>query len=210
MKLKALPHVVLGAILALGTVGWLIMPGAFGRGVIVGLFGALAVIVGGVVVFGRIMRKRIYTKLKPPPLPTGSWDYSMDVTDLDGVPVSAEHWAGKVLVLNFWGTWCAPCVAELPSLRRLLDQTADLGVQFGFITREDASVVRQFLDRQGIDLPVYLLRGEPPECFTTRAIPATFVLDRAGSVVMRHLGAAAWDEPSAVAFVRGLAATPAA
>ena len=103
----------------------------------------------------------------------------------------------------------APCVAEMPSLRRLLDETADLDVQFGFITREDPPVVRRFVEKRGIDLPVYVLSGEPPECFKGRAIPATFVLDKAGTIALRHFGAARWDAENVVAFVRGLAATPA-
>ena len=97
----------------------------------------------------------------------------------------------------------------MPSLGRLRDETADLDVQFGFITREDPPVVRQFIEKRGIELPVYVLTGEPPECFKVRAIPATFVLDKAGMIAMGHFGAAAWDADSVVAFVRGLAAKPA-
>jgi hypothetical protein len=81
-------------------------------------------------------------------------------------------------------------------------------VRFGFVTREEAGVVRPFVEKRGIDLPIYLLKGEPPECFKTRGVPATFVLDRHGSIAMQHVGAAAWDADSIVAFVRGLAAKP--
>jgi hypothetical protein len=96
----------------------------------------------------------------------------------------------------------------MPNLQRLLARTADLDVQFGFITTEEARVVREFIRKRGIDLPIYVLSGEPPECFKGRAIPATFVLDKAGMIALRHLGAAKWDDESVIAFVRGLAATP--
>ena len=209
MKRKSRRFLVLGstAIVTLGA--WILVPNPFGHGVIVGVLAALSSIVAGIVVFGRIMRKRMAGRLKPPPLPTGSWDYSMEVTDLDGAAVSFSHSAGQVLVLNFWATWCAPCVAEMPSLARLREETADLDVQFGFITREEPPVVRQFVEKRGIDLPIYVLVGEPPECFKGRAIPATFVLDKGGMIAMRHFGAAAWDADGVVAFVRGLAAKPA-
>ena len=209
MKRRAKPILVLVAVVAALVVAWLIVPGPFGHGVIVGIIVALGLLISGMVAFARIMRRRMTGGLKPPPLPTGSWDYAMEVEDLDGAPVSFSQSVGRVLVLNFWATWCAPCVAEMPSLERLRDETADLDVQFAFITREDPPVVRQFIEKRGIDLPVYVLSGEPPECFKGRAIPATFVLDKDGMIAMRHFGAAAWDSDSVVAFVRGLAAKPA-
>jgi len=208
MKRKARPLFVLGVGATVGVVMWFLVPGPFSHGVIVGLFVGLGSIIGGFTVFIRIMKKRLTGKLKPPPLPTSSWDYSMDLADLNGTPVSFSDSAGKVLVLNFWATWCAPCVAEMPSLQRLHDVTADLDVRFAFITREDPDVVRQFVEKKGIDLPIYVLSGEPPECFKGRAIPATFVLDKAGMIALRHFGAAAWDADGVVAFVRGLAAKP--
>ena len=209
MKGKTKARFVLAAVVAALVVAWLIVPGPFGHGVIVGVLVAIGSCLGALVVFGKIMKKRMTGGLKPPPLPTGTWDYAMELRDLDGATVSFAQSAGKVIVLNFWATWCAPCVAEMPSLARLRDETADLDVQFGFITREEAPVVRQFIEKRGIDLPIYVLAGEPPECFTGRAIPATFVLDKAGMIAMRHFGAAAWDADSVVAFVRGLAAKPA-
>lgn len=208
MKRRAKPILVLVAVVAALVVAWLIVPGPFGRGVIVGIVVALALLVGGMVTFARMMRRRMTGDLKPPPLPTGSWDYEMEVEDLDGAPVDFTQSAGKVLVLNFWATWCAPCVAEMPSLERLRDETADLDVHFAFITREDPPVVRQFIEKRGMDLPVYILAGDPPECFKGRSIPATFVLDKDGMIAMRHFGAAAWDADSVVAFIRGLAAKP--
>ena len=134
----------------------------------------------------------------------------MELVDLAGRQVTLSDSRGKALVLNFWATWCAPCVTEMPNFRRLLDETADLDVQFGFISTEDLPVVQRFVEKKGIDLPVYVLSGEPPDCFKGRSIPATFVLDKAGMIVLRHLGAAKWDAESVVNFVRGLAATPSA
>jgi thiol-disulfide isomerase/thioredoxin len=122
--------------------------------------------------------------------------------------VSFAQFAGRVLVLNFWATWCRPCVAELPSLERLQAASADLGVALACVMREKQEVVRSFVEKHAVALSVFLVEGEPPACFRGRAIPATFVLDKAGRIVMRHVGAARWDDPSVVTFVRGLAAAP--
>lgn len=197
----------LGLVVA-AVAGWLLIPGRFARGIIVGISATLALLVGGMALFVRRMRKRMESALSPPPLPTGAWDYRMDVEDLSGDPVDVEQFRGSVLVLNFWATWCAPCVAEMPSLERLRQATSDLGVAFACVTPEEPAVVRKFIADREIDLPVYIQRGDTPEHFETRSIPATFVIDPSGLVAMRHFGAAAWDDDSVVAYVGGLAAAP--
>ena len=199
---------VLIVIAAIAVVGWLVNPTPFAHGVIIGFLATLGSLLAGIVVLTLVMRKRRGSGLQPPPLPVGSWDYAMALTDLDGAPVTPSQWSGKVLVLNFWATWCAPCLREMPSLQRLLEKTADLDVQFGFITREEPAVVRPFVAKRGLELPIYVLEGEPPACFKTRGIPATFVVGRSGDIAMQHVGAAAWDADSIVAFIRGLAAKP--
>jgi thiol-disulfide isomerase/thioredoxin len=194
---------------ALAVVGWVLVPGPFGHGIMVGLFGALGLLFAGLVGFGRIMRKRLGDRLQPPPLPVESWDYALEGETLAGVSVRFSRFSGKVLIVNFWATWCAPCVAEMPSLERLRAATSDLGVELACLTREQPDPVRKFVEKRGFTLPVYVFGGEPPTCFRSRAIPATFILDQGGRIVMRHFGAARWDDASVVAFVRGLAATPA-
>jgi len=208
MKHKTKLQLVLGLIGITALVAWFLVPSAFAHGVIVGLFAGFGALLAGLLLLRRVTKKRLTARLQPPPLPTNSWDYSMELTALDGRAVNLSDSAGKVLVLNFWATWCAPCVVEIPSLLRLLSATADLDVRFAFITRENPAVVLRFVEKQGINMPIYVLAGEPPECFRGRAIPATFVLDKTGLIAMRHFGAAKWDAESVVAFVRGLAATP--
>lgn len=187
---------------------WFLIPVPFVRGLIIGIVLTLGLIVGGGVLVSKRIKKRFGSDLRPPPLPTRSWDYSMELSDLSGSPVDSSEFSGRVLVLNIWATWCAPCVAELPSLQRLQDQTSELDVAFALVTREPSDVVKKFVEGRGIELPVYLLAGEPPECFQSRAIPATFILDKAGTITMRHFGAAKWDDSSVVSFVRGLASAP--
>lgn len=208
MKTGMRVGISVGAKAGLLLVIWFLFPVPFVRGMIIGVLLTLASIVGGGFLIRKRMKNRFGSRLHPPPLPTKSWDYSMELSDLNGASVDATQFSGRVLVLNFWATWCAPCVAEMPSLQRLREQTSDLDVRFALVTQESSGVVQEFVNERGTDLPIYLLAGDPPECFQSRAIPATFVLDKSGMVAMRHLGAARWDDAGVAAFVRGLAAMP--
>lgn len=209
MERKVRLRLILAGIAAVAVTVWLVVPSPFGHGIVVGFFAGVGSLVAGMLVLGRMLRRKLDKRLEPPPLPTSSWDYSMAVTTLDGEPVKLADFAGEVLVLNFWATRCGPCIVELPGLERLLAATADCGVRFGFITREDPGVVREFVEKRGLQLPIYVLSGDPPECFKSRGIPATFVVDKLGRIALGHVGAARWDDESVVTFVRGLAAVPA-
>lgn len=198
----------LALVLAVAIGVWWFVPNPFIRGLVVGALVAPAVLVLGFVLVVRRMKKRLESKLEPPPLPAGVWDYDMTVADLADERLSFTGFRDKVVVLNFWATWCAPCVAEMPSLERLQESTKDLDVVFACVTREAKDVVESFLAKREIGLPIYLLDGDVPDVFKGRAIPATFILDRSGMIALRHFGAAAWDNEKVVAFVRGLAAAP--
>lgn len=143
----------------------------------------------------------------PKPLPPLTFE------TLDGQPVSLADFAGKVVVLNLWATWCAPCREEMPSLDRLQAQFADrdLVVLALSVDRAGPERVQKFLDEVGVKhLHVY----RDPKAAATRAVkvpglPATILVDRKGQEVGRVLGIAQWDGPAAVAVVEKLLAEPA-
>ena len=189
---------------------WVLVPVPFVRGLVAGAVIGPAALLGGLALITRRIRKRMKVSgsLKPPPLPVGRWDFDMSVQDVKGNRLDFADFSGQVLILNFWATWCGPCVAEMPSLSRLREATSDVEVALACVTREPVEKVRAFLDKRDVDLPIYVLDGDVPECFKSRGIPATFVLDKKGTIVFRHFGAAAWDDESVVGFVRGLALAP--
>ncbi|MFO1047846.1 MAG: TlpA disulfide reductase family protein [Geminicoccaceae bacterium] len=143
----------------------------------------------------------------PQPLPALAFE------TLDGQPASLADFAGKVVVLNLWATWCAPCREEMPSLDRLQAQFAgrDLVVLALSVDRAGPERVQKFLDEVGVkQLHVY----RDPKAAATRAVrvpglPATILVDRKGQEVGRVLGIAQWDGPAAVAAVEKLLAEPA-
>lgn len=132
---------------------------------------------------------------------------------LDGQPATLADFAGKVVVLNLWATWCAPCREEMPSLDRLQAKFADRDVVVLALSVDRAGPerVKQFLDEVGVrHLHVY----RDPKTAATRALkvpglPATLLIDRQVREAGRVLGIAAWDGPAAVAAVEKLLAEPA-
>jgi len=134
----------------------------------------------------------------------GKADFRWRLRTLGGSPTSLEAFRGQVLFINMWATWCGPCVQELASIQVLVDSMKDSGVAFLLVSPEDPEPVERFLRVHGYDLPVYLEVQEMPPAFGLRALPTTFVVDRQGRIVLRHRGAADWDQDAVRSFLLAL------
>jgi thiol-disulfide isomerase/thioredoxin len=115
---------------------------------------------------------------------------------LAGEDLSSEDFAGDVVVVNVWASWCAPCRSEAPTLERLSQEFSDQGVVFiGLNTRDSDTSARSFVERFGLGYPNVidrdgLLQLGFRDSLPPRAIPSTLVIDRSGRVAARVLGAA--------------------
>ena len=116
------------------------------------------------------------------------WE-TFEARDLDGRRWTAAELDGRVVLLDFWATWCAPCLAEIPTLRRASERFGDRGflVLGVSLDRGERRNLESFLRRQGIDWPqVHDGRGvDGPLArrFRVTAVPRTFLIDRAGRIV---------------------------
>lgn len=135
----------------------------------------------------------------------GPAEYAWTLRTLEGDTVRLERYRGRVLFINVWATWCAPCVAEMAGIERLRAALAGSGVEFLLVSPEAEEPVERFLRRYRYELPVLLEGEEMPRGFGLRALPTTFIVDRAGRVALRHRGAADWDQPAVHALLRRLA-----
>jgi thiol-disulfide isomerase/thioredoxin len=170
-------------------------------GIAVGV--VLTVALLGVVVWltMRWVRRRVSAALQPARARSlQGWDYRMRLRTLDGDFVDAESFRERTLFLNFWAPWCAPCVAELPSIERLVARLEGTGVAFACVTTEPLDKVKAFAAHRHLKLPIYVLPDETPPIFETRSIPATFIV-RNGDVISQHIGAARWDTEEVVALL---------
>ncbi|NIA68430.1 TlpA family protein disulfide reductase [Pelagibius litoralis] len=137
-----------------------------------------------------------------PPVPAPSVAFE----SLYGVPLDLGEFKGEVVLVNFWATWCAPCVREMPGLERLHQALKDEGFLVAAVSedRGGADKVVPFLDRLGLkELPVFLdQKGALARAFSVRGLPATFLIDRNGGIVAGLTGPAEWDSPEAIALIR--------
>lgn len=125
---------------------------------------------------------------------------ALDFVDGDGAARSLGEWRGRVVLINLWATWCAPCIEEMPSLDRIAARLGGPGFDVVAIAvdRQGATVVRPFMEKLGLArLQLYL----DPTNGVVRALgapglPVSVVLDREGRELGRVLGAAEWDSPA--------------
>ncbi|MGV3502540.1 MAG: redoxin family protein [Adhaeribacter sp.] len=131
----------------------------------------------------------------------------LQMVDLKGRPASLESLRGKVVFLNIWATWCAPCLAEMPGIQSLYDKVKGDKIAFVLLSVDQAGLekVKKFIDRKGYTFPVYLATGQLPEEFDTGALPTTFVISRAGKIVKTQEGMAEYDTPAFRQYLRDLA-----
>jgi thiol-disulfide isomerase/thioredoxin len=126
--------------------------------------------------------------------------------DLDGRPHDLADYRGKVVVVNFWATWCAPCRDELPSLERLRDALRSRPFEVLAVNvAEGEPRVKRFLAEVPFRLPVLLDRdGDTQRAWKVRGLPATFLLDREGSIRFWYLGELDWAQPKILRTVEAL------
>lgn len=118
---------------------------------------------------------------------------SFRLPDLEGREVASADWAGKILVLNYWATWCPPCLNEMPLLASVQDARGDQGVQVVGIAIDRAGDVRGFLAKHPVSYPVVI--GNPEAVALARKIgnltqglPFTAIFDREGRRVFSRTG----------------------
>ena len=120
--------------------------------------------------------------------------------------VRLTDYSGKLVLLNFWATWCAPCVAEVPSLNNLYERFRDEGlVVLAISIDEEEDVYKRFLERFGVTFPTV----RDPERkvsarYGTMKYPETYLINREGIVIRKYINAQEWDQPEIVNYMRSV------
>jgi len=132
-------------------------------------------------------------------------DFTVQAADGSSARLSGQK--GKIVLLNFWATWCPPCRAEMPAIERLWSKTKDkpftvMGVSVG----EEPGTVKDFIAKQGYSYPIFVdPSGALGSAFGARSIPTTYVLDKSGQAIAGKVGGAPYDSAEAIALFAELA-----
>ena len=128
--------------------------------------------------------------------------------DAKGNTLSLADLHGKVVFLNFWATWCPPCLAEMPSVNKLHQQFKnDSEVVFILVDADsDFAKAQAYMDRKGYQLPVYNIASSIPETLFAGSLPTTVVLDKKGRLSFKEVGAANYASDKFINFINQLKA----
>ena len=137
---------------------------------------------------------------------TGGPTPPLALRDLDGRERPLEAMRRRVVVVNFWATWCAPCVQEMPSLQRLRDRYRDRGLEVVAVNyQENAARIRPFLERNGLDLTVVRDHdGSARTAWRVTVFPTTYVIAPDGTIAYVVVGEADWSAAPIEPAVRRL------
>jgi len=127
----------------------------------------------------------------------GSTAPSWSLPSIDGKTVNLSDFKGKVVVLDFWATWCPPCRKEIPSFIELQKELGDKGLAVVGIAldEEGAKVVKPFAKKNDINYPLVIGKQATSDSYGgIEGIPTTFIIDRDGKIVGKHVGLTSKEE----------------
>ncbi|MBZ5515343.1 MAG: TlpA family protein disulfide reductase [Acidobacteriia bacterium] len=159
-----------------------------------------AAIVGGTIFFAIQSRQS-------EPLKVGDEAPDFTLPSLHQQPISLSNFRRNVVVLNFWATWCPPCVEETPSLKRFADAMQGSGITvIGVSVDHDREALERFAAEAQLTFPI---ARDPDQTvaaqYGTFKFPETYIIDSNGKIAQKLIGAVDWQDPKIVAVVRGLA-----
>ena len=132
------------------------------------------------------------------------------LTDLNGGQRLLSEFKGKVVVLNFWTTWCSDCRVEMPAMEKLYQHFEGRGfAMLAVDLRESPKTVQHFFDTHKLSFTALIDNdGQVGRSFGIRSIPTTFIIDQSGGIVGKVLGSLKWDDSAAVALFERLISNP--
>lgn len=148
-------------------------------------------------VLGRMQQVLLWTGIFQPDteLPVSGRQpagYDLELKALDGRSTSLQEFRGNVIFLNYWATWCPPCIAEMPNIQALYEEVGHRdGLAFVMVSLdEDRKKAETFIERKGFTFPVYFPEGRRPASLQSGIIPTTFVIGADGNIITKREGMA--------------------
>lgn len=121
------------------------------------------------------------------------------LTELDGTPIDLQQYQGKTLFINFWATWCGPCIQEMPSIQKAKNSVKDDDIVFLFASNEEVEAIETFKKKQSYDF--HYVRVENLEQLKIMALPTTYIFDSNKKLVFSEMGYRKWDSKSNIDLI---------
>lgn len=132
-------------------------------------------------------------------------NYDFVLIDADGQRMPFTTFKNKVVFINFWATWCPPCVAEMPDIHDLYLDTQNDEIEFVLISLDDDfQKAKDFVKRKEFDFPIYQLASPLPAVYESSAIPTTYVISPNGEIVVTKSGMAKYNTKKFKQFLEKL------
>lgn len=150
------------------------------------------------------------------PVDVGEDAPALALPRIDGDTLSLAQLRGKVVMLNIWATWCAPCRLEMPSMQQVYEQLREEGLEVVAVSVDQnpglrqpdgavRGVVSDFVEQLGLTFPVVVdPTGGTERLYGIEALPTTFLIDRHGRIRVREVGGRYWDRPPQLDMIKNL------
>ena len=163
--------------------------------VLVGVFGIIYLGGWHTEVLGRLQQAILYTGMFSPNAVEDPKKANFDfhLTDIEGNSVRFREQQGNVVFLNFWATWCPPCIAEMPDINDLYLKKREEASFFLVSVDKDKQKAIDFVKRKKFDFPIYFLNSPLPEGYDIRSIPTTYLIDKHQNIRVENHGMAKYN-----------------
>ena len=119
-------------------------------------------------------------------------NYEFTITGINAPNENFKSFKNEVIFINYWATWCPPCVAEMPAMQKLYNKLQN-EVNFVFVTTDKSNIVTDFLKNNNYSFPVYHINNKLPQEIDYTSLPTTLVIDKEGNIIVKKVGAADWN-----------------
>lgn len=157
-------------------------------------------------VIGQLQRVVLASGIITPDLekPKVDASYQFVLEDLDGNRIPFEEFKNQRVFVNFWATWCPPCIAEMPDIHSLYEETGDQTSFVMISVDDDKDKARNFVKKKEYSFPVYFLASSLPSVYDPRSIPTTYVISPDGEIVVTRHGMAKYNTKKFRTFLENL------
>ncbi|MBW2409399.1 MAG: TlpA family protein disulfide reductase [Deltaproteobacteria bacterium] len=165
------------------------------------------IVLGGLYLYVRTLMNDTneLASFPPPQIPVySSVDINWNLITANGAEINLEdQFKDQVVFINFWATWCPPCIAEMPTIEKLYQKYKDK-IGFAMISNEYIGMLEDFRNRNKYTFPVYQIEMDVPEVFDLNIIPATYIISPDRKIVLKHVGGADWSHEDVTNFLDAL------